>query len=685
MKRNPMLAAAITLLATPLPAAGQSSATTSTEEVVVTESRLDDPARSEVDPDAPHRSPAADGGDLLRSEPGVWGSRFGGHGIDPVIRGQKAGRLNVLLDGGYVYGGCPNRMDPASSYAAPETYDRVEVIRGSQTVRYGSGGSGGTVRFLRETPRFAPGEHLRGKIGGGLRSNSNTSEVFADVTAGNESGYTRLLGSHKNAHDYTDGAGDEVRSGFTSRDAQALVGWTPDADTRLELGAGTTQGEDIKYVGMMDAPETTNDSYRLSLDREASTLGFDSTEARLYYNDVHHVMDNYSLPGRDPMMRMRVPSDSITYGGRASGDLALAGGEWTLGVDYRFNNRDAIRYSDMMSTKVDYEQSYMWPDADLGRAGVFIEGDQPVGAGELRLGVRVDRVTADANASDTNQLATSPDDLYGQYYAGVDEGDEATETNVGGVLRYRRPVGPVTVFTGLSRSVRTADATERYMASNATSMMSNWVGNPEINPEQHNQLEVGLDAGGQAWSAQASAYYNRVTDYILSDTARGQDGILKEDGANIYRNVDAYLAGAEVSLERVWAGHWRASLQGSYVYAQNTTDDSPLPQTPPLTGELETAYQAEAWSLGARVKAATKQQRDAPETGLDTGETPAYQVADLFAAWRPTPALEVKAGVDNLFDQAYRTHLNRVDSTTGDGLPITEPGRSAWMRVTGRF
>lgn len=688
MTRNRALSTAIALLAAPWPAAGQAQPA---PEVLITETPLTDPASSRIDPQAPERTPAADGGELLRSEPGVWGSRFGGHGMDPVIRGQKADRLNVLLDGGYVYGGCPNRMDPASSYAAPETYDSVEVIRGSQTVRYGAGGPGGTVRFQRDTERFTGEDYFRGEIGGGLRGNSNTSDAFADIATGSEAGYARLLGAYKNAHDYTDGAGDEVRSGFTSSDAQALLGWTPDTDTRLELAAGRTEGEDVKYVGKMDAPETANDSYRLRFDRQAATLGFDAVEARLYYNDVHHVMDNYSLPGRDPDMRMRVPSDSLTYGGRASGDLSLGDGEWTLGVDYRFNNRDAMRYSDMMSTAVDYEQSYMWPDADLLRTGIFAEGDQPVGAGELRLGLRVDRVVADANASDYSQVGdTPPDDLYSQYYDGVTEGDKASETNVGGVARYRQPVGEAaTLFAGVSRTVRTADATERYMASGGGNV---WVGNPGIDPEKHHQAELGLEAGGSAWSTQASVYYDRVTDYILEDTARGQDGIREDDSdqevadrAVVYRNVDAYLAGAEVTLERVWADQWRTGLSGSYVYAQNTTDDNPLPQTPPFTGTVELAYEGAAWDAGTRVKAATQQNRTAEETGQDVVETPAFQVVDLFASWRSGQGLEIQAGVDNLLDQAYHTHLNRQDSVSAEHLVVTEPGRSAWVRVTGSF
>ncbi|MEW8586763.1 MAG: TonB-dependent receptor plug domain-containing protein, partial [Candidatus Thiodiazotropha sp.] len=105
----------------------------------------------------------ADGGDFLRDLNGVSGIRMGGHGIDPVIRGQSQNRLNILLDGAYIHGGCPNRMDPPTAYSALESYDSVTVIKGSQTVIYGGGGSGGTVLFERKPPRFEAGKNYLGQ------------------------------------------------------------------------------------------------------------------------------------------------------------------------------------------------------------------------------------------------------------------------------------------------------------------------------------------------------------------------------------------------------------------------------------------------------------------------------------------------------------------------------------------
>ena len=77
------------------------------------------------------RTPAAgDLAELLREVNGVSAGRMGGHGLEPVIRGQSQGQLNIRTDGGLVMGACPNRMDPPTSFTVAAAVDRVTVVKG---------------------------------------------------------------------------------------------------------------------------------------------------------------------------------------------------------------------------------------------------------------------------------------------------------------------------------------------------------------------------------------------------------------------------------------------------------------------------------------------------------------------------------------------------------------------------
>ncbi len=51
-------------------------------------------------------------------------------------------RIKILTDGTENLGACPSRMDSPTSYISPESYDRISVIKGPQTVQYANTGSG---------------------------------------------------------------------------------------------------------------------------------------------------------------------------------------------------------------------------------------------------------------------------------------------------------------------------------------------------------------------------------------------------------------------------------------------------------------------------------------------------------------------------------------------------------------
>ncbi|MFX6865423.1 TonB-dependent copper receptor, partial [Acinetobacter baumannii] len=60
-------------------------------------------------------------------------------------------------------GACPNRMDAPTSYISPESYDRISVIKGPQTVQYANTGSAATVLFERQPEQLTTEKPYRGQ------------------------------------------------------------------------------------------------------------------------------------------------------------------------------------------------------------------------------------------------------------------------------------------------------------------------------------------------------------------------------------------------------------------------------------------------------------------------------------------------------------------------------------------
>ncbi|WP_321389381.1 TonB-dependent copper receptor [Emcibacter sp.] len=684
-----------TMVLMPLQAQAQTTVVTPNtdmEEILVEGQVSVNPALSSAIPKNSSALPAADGGDFLRSLPGVDGSRMGGHGIDPVIRGQARTQLNIINNGVFTYNGCPNRMDPPSSYSDIQTTDLVIVQRGYQSVQYGPGGTGGTVIFEHQAPTFEEGQTLKAAASAGYESNGDIFSLSGDGSAKVGAGYVRTNGHFKDAGNYEDGSGKEVRSSFKQYGGSVEAG-LKDEDTEASVGMSYERIEDALFAGAgMDSPQSENISLRGSFDQDLSdTALIRAVHVNAYWSDVDHVMDNFSL--RDRMMMFREADTSTTsYGGKFVADLEAGETKFNVGVDLQNRNMDGVRIgNDMNPDMLNFVQAVLIPDVDVNQIGFFIEGTTPVAEKvTLKAGLRYDHVSTSHNAADqvtTMGMLRSPNALYQKYY-GVTAKDK-TEDNVSGLLRLEYNLSASsTAYFGVSRSIRTADITERSIASdmgNVPMMNMSWIGNPNLAPEKHYQIDAGYGLRRDDWSLLLSAYYDEVDDYIFRDHARGQDGILVSDGALIYRNIDARLWGIEAEGSLKLADKLTLAADAAYTSGQNKDLDIPLPQIPPFSGKLSLTYEEQDWELGGRMRWAVTQTRvdDNAMTGSgrDVQETPGWAVFDLFGRYDLTKGITVRAGVSNILDKTYANHLNRENTNDGTEIQVNEPGRSFYIRL----
>ncbi|HPF45649.1 MAG: TonB-dependent copper receptor [Alphaproteobacteria bacterium] len=635
-----------------------------------------------------------DGGDFLQSIPGVTASRFGGHGVEPIIRGQSQNQLNIIADNAFIYGGCPNRMDPPSSYLDINSFDEIIVTKGYQSVLNGPGASGGSVILERHAPELTAETSISGSLNGGYETNGDTWHSGANLIGGNDKMYVRGNGSIKEAGNYKDGQGKEVRSSFNERSGGVTLGFTPN-ENHFYVGYDIHQVDDALFPGAgMDSPLSKVQTIRSGFEREFDDGVVRKIDASAYLSMADHIMDNYSLRPAGAMLS-RVTSESDTYGANLKTDFAIGEQILKTSVDFRHNNRDANRYQGMMANNVNMLQSVMWPDITAIEIGLAAETTYTLSVDDrLTLGGRYDYVNVTYGRANETSMVTglSANDIYTQFYGFGAR--EKTEHNFGGLIRYEHDIdNTVTAFAGISRSIRTADATERGLANFMVMMGDNrsWVGNPELAPEKHHQFDVGLKAETNEWDFSVSGYLNRVSDYILRDSARGQAGILvTAPNADVYRNIDALLAGFEVEANWAISPTVRVNGDATYTYGENLDDNMPLAQIPPLQGSFGVNWQAhEIVELGANMRWAMKQTRVDTNpligTGRDVGQTSGYAVVDLKATITPIDPLTVTVGVSNLFDQTYANHLNRSNVSDPTEIRVNEAGRSFYLQAKMTF
>lgn len=615
--------------------------------------------------------PASDGADYLKTIPGFSAIRSGGTNGDPVLRGMFGSRLNILTNGGVMLGACPNRMDAPTSYISPETYDRLTVIKGPQSVIWGPGGSAGTILFEREPEKFGT---LGSRVNASLLAGSNGRfDKVLDAAAGNSQAYARFVGNQSRSDDYKDGNGDTVPSRWDKWNGDVTLGWTPDTDTLLELTAGKGDGE-ARYAGRgMDGSQFKRES--LGLRFEKSNLGevLDKVEAQVYYNYADHVMDNYSLrtPSGSGMMGMPMVSnvDRRTLGARIKATWRWADVQLISGIDAQTNE-----HRKRGGMGVDAHKGKPWTkDADFHNYGVFSELTwYATGEDRLISGARLDR----ASARDFRQASAT-------------NGDTRADTLPSGFIRYEHDLAAIsaTSYIGLGHAQRFPDYWELFSPTNGPRGSVNAF--DSIKPEKTTQLDFGIQYQDERLQAWASGYVGQIRDYILFDY-RSMMGMSSTQA----QNIDARIMGGELGAAYKLDENWKADATLAYAWGKNSSDGKALPQMPPLESRLGLTYSRDAWSVGALWRLVAAQNRIAQNqgnvVGKDYEKSGGFGVFSLNGAYKVNNNLKLSAGVDNLFDKAYAEHLNLAGNAgfgypAADPQPVNEPGRTFWTKVDFSF
>jgi len=627
-------------------------------DVVVTVQPMSDPMTVVVDPKTAQQPiPASDGASFLKNIPGFAVSRKGGTDGDAAFRGLGGSRLNVVLDGAHILGGCPHRMDPPTAYVYPESYDRVIVDKGPQSVLYGVG-TAATVRFERHTERFESAGY-RGSaalVGGSFGRND---QMF-DLAGGDRRGFVRVIGTRSDADSYEDGDGREVRSFYTRWSGTALAGWTPDDNTRVEFTVERSDGEAAYADRAMDGAMFDRVGYSLDLERAALDGVVNRLAVKLFHNNIDHVMDNFSLRLASGTKRVMNPERS-TSGGRIAADLTVGdAGAATFGVDYQQNDHTARMAMAMMGVPT-IQGRPRRDKARFDRLGAFGEVEYALNpATRLVAGARIDRSEAEAEQSPSRM---DPDG-----YGGAAPGQTDRNTDLSGFLRIERDLAavPGTLYAGAGHAVRPPDFWERDRVFS-------------LEPERHTQLDLGFSYDSDQLHANAALFYADIDSYIQVT-----------EGGSGAANIDAATYGGEADMRYALSPHWDLGATLSYVRGRNYTDDVPLAQMPPLEGSVALDYHRDRLSVGLLIRAVADQDRIDPGRGTifgtDIGETSGFTVVSLNAAYRWSNGVTLAAGMDNLFDETYSEHLGKGSADLGTVTGrVNEPGRTAWFKLSARF
>lgn len=165
------------------------------------QARMSTPAEVMTEQDLLTRSQATLGA-TIEHLPGVRGSSFGAGASRPVIRGMDGARVRVLSDGIDVLDASTMSADHAVT-AEPMLLRQVEVLKGSATLLYGGGATGGVVNLLdRKIATAIPANGHEVQLGWQGNSVAQENTFMAGTTLALGQLAVRIEGLKRNAEPY---------------------------------------------------------------------------------------------------------------------------------------------------------------------------------------------------------------------------------------------------------------------------------------------------------------------------------------------------------------------------------------------------------------------------------------------------------------------------------------------------
>ena len=623
-----------------------------------------------ADPKQPTQPiPAVDGAAYLQSIVGFNQIKNGGANGDVTFRGMFGSRIKILTDGTENLGACPSRMDNPASYVSPESYDKITVVKGPQTVQYAHTGSAATVIFEREPEQLTSAKPYRGQASVMLGSYGRLDQNV-EAAVGDETKYARLNANRSIADSYQDGAGNTVPSDWEKWNADLALGWTPNEDTWVELKGGKSDGEAVYAGRPMDGSKFARESLGLHVEKKNIGDVIKKVEAQVDYSYNDHVMDNFSLRKFNPADGMSMPMASNVARRTLNARVAMTQ-DWgklqlISGIDSQ-KNEHTKRSGSLMSP---YQNKARVGDMDFESYGAFGElsyafNDQH----KLVTGARVDQAKIDNLATDTERKETLPS----------------------GFVRIESELAEhVKTYAGLGYVERVPDYWELFSTKYHQSAGTTFA---DLENEKTAQFDAGYQYEQGAFKSWASVYAGLIQDYILVKYVETKNPKNQKEELKAYtRNVDATIAGAEAGVAYQLTDQIQADISAMYAWGENTTDHTALPQIAPLEGRFNLRYVQEKYNLGLlwRVVAAQDRTsyREGNIIGYDLEDSKGFGTLSLNGTYNIQKDLDLSVGIDNVLNKNYAEHLNKLGSS-GFGYAATEQfnniGRNYWARISMKF
>ncbi len=590
--------------------------------------------------------------ELLMGEPGVFVQKTNHGGGSPFIRGLTGNQTLLLIDGirlnNSIYRYGPNQYFNTIDY---HTIQKIEVLKGTGSVQYGSDAIGGIIHVLTRKPEFRTENFLASTIHARMISKNMEYSGRAEIETGNQK--VAFLGGYgyKQFGDLVGGdtTGRQTPSGYAEQDF--------DAQLRFSLSKGWQLRALHQSVIQDDVPVY----HKIKLEDYAYHEMDPQTRHLSYVNLSGNINRRYlrqlsvtaaAQNARETRKMRRKHADEYTREKENINTYSVTLNlrhnfckGWTSqsGVEF-YQDHLRSRRSIIPDQGIPLHERALYPDrSGYQQAAVFSLHEFRYQQWQAHTGLRYNwsrsmipnnelgkvNITSSALVSNFALLysLSANTRFYGHFSTGFRAPNIDDLGSLGIVdFRYELPA---------------------Y----------------DLKPEKSYHYEAGIRHNSPRLKAHAAAYYLNLKNLV----ARVQQPGMEMNGYPVFLKQNAgagFIRGFELSAE--FQASPAFSFRGNLAIQKgwNISDKEPLRRMPPTFGQLAGKFEKGQSYFKAELLAAAMQDRlaagDKSDNRIPAGGTPGWKVANAYAGYC-LHNVELDISLQNIFNVDYRLHGSGIN------------------------
>jgi iron complex outermembrane receptor protein len=650
------------------------------EKIVVTATHLN----TQINAEATVKVTDPDLSSWLTSVPGANINRNGAVTGIAQYRGLFGDRVSTTINGHNIIGSGPNAMDSPLSYGPTFLVESMSVYQGIAPVSAGLDTLGGAIEVTTLKADISHSSNLtkNGQLRSAYRDNNAASNISGLVNLSQGDFALLAYADWQKGDDIQTGdnlfvtptrykkhqAGTDVRY----QSAQSEIGFSYHY-TDTENSGTPALPMDISYIY----------AHRLSVD--GNTLLNDwQINWQLGYLDSLHEMDNFSERTNINSMSFRTNNaDAQTIDFKFTAEQA----QWLLGVDGYIANHNAT-ITNPNNAQFTIENFNAVKDK---RLGFFLQWQHQFDKLSIDTGARVKFISA--NSGEVSHYMAMMNPAINNLLTRFNNSDrDVADTTLDFASNFIYSLSVNNQLSlGLAIKQRAPAYQERYLwipmeATGGLADGNTYIGNINLASETAYQLDLGLHSRVDNWQLSAHTFYQKINDYIQgissTNTSANMLATMMTGKTPLqYANVDAILYGLDGRASYQLTDQLQLITIASYVRGKRDDINDNLYRIAPLNGQFKLVYQQQHWQANMALIAYAAQTK----VSLTNREekSSGYAFVNIDVSYDFTEDFIVKAGVDNLFDRNYKSHLggyNRVqDSDIAFMSRLPAQGRNIWL------